>query len=64
MTLRGILQIALGIVLFVGAVVALWFDMWIPLAALIVLSLLVVAAFAGPGFLAERSRNRRDPGSD
>jgi hypothetical protein len=60
MTLRGILQIALGIVLWVGAVVALWFGMWIPLAVLGVLSLLVVAAFAGPGLLAGRSRNRRN----
>jgi hypothetical protein len=59
MSLRAIVQIAVGIVLWVSAVIALWFGMWIPLAVLLLLSVLVVLLFAGPSMLERLSRARK-----
>jgi uncharacterized membrane protein len=59
MSFRAIVQITLGIALWVGAVIALWFGMWIPLAVLLLLSVLVVLLFVGPSMWDRRSRARK-----
>jgi hypothetical protein len=62
MSFRAVVQIVLGIVLWVGALVALWFGMWIPLAVLLLLSLVVVLLFAGPSIWERLSRARNRNG--
>lgn len=48
MTIRGILQIIVGAGLWIGALVALFFGMWIPIVALLGLSAGALLVFAGP----------------
>jgi hypothetical protein len=61
MTLRGVLQLAFGIALWVGVGIAAWRGWWLPLAALVGLVLILGAVVFGPSLLAARRRRRERP---